>query len=105
MKHYDISIMPTAKESLLDIGEYIALDNPARAISFIDELTGALRKNLSIFPLSGRIVEDLEIDEEIRIWPHGHYNSYYRVIESKQLVEILFIYHASRDIEALIKGM
>ncbi len=105
MKSYRVSIMPTAKEGLLEIGEYIALDNPVRAISFIDEITGSLKKTLSIFPYSGKITEDLDLDENIRTMPHGNNNSYYRVVEDNQIVEVLFIFNASRDIQALITSL
>ena len=102
MKHYRVEIMPTARAGLLEIGEYIALDNPTRAMSFIDELTGSLQRQLSLFPLSGKVVEDLDMDEEIRMLPHGNYNSYYRVIEKKQLVEVLYVFNGSRDIQELM---
>lgn len=104
MKHYHIKIMPTARTGLLEIGEYIALDNPVRAISFVEELTASVRKMLSLFPYAGKVVENLGFDEEIRIWPYGDYNSYYHVIENKQLVEVLFVFHASRDIQGLMMG-
>lgn len=102
MKNYRVMIMPTAKEGLLEIAEYIALDNPTRAISFIDELTSALKNSLSIFPYAGRVAENLNLDEEIRTTSHGNYNSYYRILDDAQVVEVLFIFNASRDIEALI---
>lgn len=102
MKHYRIEVMPTAREGLLEIGEYIALDNPARAITFIDEITDSLQKNLSIFPYSGKVADDIEADQEIRMWSHGNYISYYRVVEEKQLVEVLYVFNASRDMQALI---
>jgi plasmid stabilization system protein ParE len=61
MKHYRIEIMPTARAGLLEIGEYIALDNPVRAISFMDEITDSLHKILSLFPYSGKIAENLDV--------------------------------------------
>lgn len=63
MKHYRVETMPTARTGLLEIGEYIALDNPVRAMSFIDEITDSLHRQLSLFPLSGKVTEDLELDE------------------------------------------
>ena len=97
--------MPSARACLLEIGEYIALDNPQRAITFIDEIIGSLQKQLSIFPFSGKRVEDLDLDEEIRVMTHGNYNSYYRVIEDRLLVEVLFVFNARRNIQALITGL
>ncbi len=97
--------MPPAREGLLAIGEYIALDNPVRAVTFVDEITTSLEKTLSIFPLSGKIYEELNLGEEIRVWSHGNYNSYYRVLDNKQVIEILFIFNASRDMRSLITSL
>ena len=97
-----IEVMPTAREGLLEIGEYIALDSPARAVTFINEITDSLQKTLSLFPFSGKVAEDLELNEKIRILPHGNYIAYYRVIENKQLVEVLYVFNASRDIQSLM---
>ena len=104
MNNWEVAFADTAEEGLLDIVDYIASDNPVRAVSFIEELTSSLRKTLSIFPYSGKVAKDLEIDQEIRVWPYGRYNSYYRVVADKQRVEVLFVFHASRDVQALIAG-
>ena len=105
MKRYQIIIMPYAREGLLAIGEYIALDNPVRAITFVDEITSSLEKTLSIFPLSGKITEELELGEEIRVWSYGNYNSYYRVLDNKKTVEVLFVFNASRDVGSLVTSL
>lgn len=105
MKTYNVDFANSAEEGILEIVDYIALDNPDRALSFVAELTSSLRKNLSTFPLSYKVATDLEINEEIRICSYGNYNSYYRVIEDKNLVEVLFIYHANRNIKELIVGL
>jgi hypothetical protein len=59
-------------------------------------MTTSLNKTLSISPYSGKIVEELDLIDEIRIWSYDHYNSYYRVLDDKQIVEILFVFNASR---------
>ena len=105
MKNYSVILMPAAKGGLLGIGEYIALDNPIRAMSFIDELTSSLKNTLSIFPYAGRVERDLEFSEEIRMLPYDNYISYYRIVEDKKTVEILFIFHAGRDLEKLVGGI
>jgi plasmid stabilization system protein ParE len=97
--------MPSARAGLLEIGQYIALDNPARAISFIDEIIQSIEKTLSIFPNSGKLVEDLGLDEQIRVWPYENYNSYYFVREEQLTVEILFVFNASRNIKNLIADL
>ena len=105
MKHYRIAILSTAQSGLLTIGEYIALDNPIRAISFIDEITNSLRQTLSLFPYSGKIVEGLSTEQEIRVWFYGQYNCYYHIIEKQSLVEVLFIFHGSRDVQKLLDDL
>lgn len=45
------------------------------------------------------------MDEEIRVMTHGNYNSDYRVIEDRLLVEVLFVFNARRNIQALITGL
>ena len=102
MSTYRVAFADTAEEGLLNIVDYIALDNPVRAVSFVGELTVSVRKMLSAFPYSGKVVEDLGFEQEVRVWPYGDYNSYYHVIEDKQLVEVLFVFHASRDVQALM---
>lgn len=105
MSTYRVAFADTAEEGLLNIVDYIALDNPVRAVSFVGELTVSVRKMLSAFPYSGKVVEDLGFEQEVRVWPYGDYNSYYHVIEDKQLVEVLFVFHASRDVQALMAGL
>lgn len=98
MNYYEIELSENAKEGLLEISEYIALDNPSRGGSFIRKIITSLQSTLSLFPYSGRVVENLGLDEEIRIWSYGNYNSYYRVLDDIQVVGVLFILNASRDI-------
>lgn len=105
MKNYRVEFSDTAEENLLGIVDYIALDNPVRAVSFVKELTSSLKNTLSIFPYSGRLAEDFELKEEIRIIPYGNYISYYRIHEDNQVVEILFIFNASRDIGRFLKDL
>ena len=105
MNHYKVAFSDNAVNGLLEISDYIALDNPVRAGSFVKELTTSLRKTLSTFPYSGKVVENLDLGEEIRIWSYGNYNSYYHVLDNKQTVEVLFIFNASRDVSSLITSL
>ena len=102
MNNYTVVFSKTADEGILQIVDYIALDNPTRGLSFVEEITHSLNRTLSLFPYSGKIADNLDMAEEIRVWTHGNYNSYYRVIEEQQLVEVLFIFHASRNAQAFI---
>ena len=103
MKNYRVKLMKPAKEGLLEIAEYIALDNPTRALSFIEELTHTLKKTLSSFPHAGRPYT--EIEGEIRTVPYGNYVSYYRVKEEEKLVEVLFIFNAKRDVTEFLQNI
>ena len=105
MNNYSVILMPTAEEELLEIAEYIALDNPVRADSFIVELVGSLIKTLSIFPESGQIFQEHNFENEIRSFPYGDYLSFYQVVESKKTVEVLYIFHSKRDIVGFIQGL
>jgi plasmid stabilization system protein ParE len=98
MTSYKVIMMPNATKNLVEIGRYIALDNPMRAISFVDEIKKSLQNNLSMFPYLCRVVEDLDFDEEVRIFSYGNYNCYYLVNEEKVSVEVLFVFNASRDV-------
>lgn len=102
MTTYTLAFTDTAEEDLLSIVEYIALDNPTRAISFVEELTNSLRRTLSLFPYSGSVVEGLDLDCEVRSFNFGNYSSYYRVVEELKLVEVLFVFNGKQDIQALV---
>jgi len=105
MKDYRVELTDTAEECLLEIGEYIALDNPVRAISFIEEIVVALQKTLSLFPHAGSLYGGIENNETIRTFVHGNYTSYYRVNEPIQRVEVLFIFNGKREITKFIEGI
>jgi hypothetical protein len=48
---------------------------PLRAGGFVKELTTSSRKTLSFFPYSGKVVDNLDLGNEIRICSHGNYNA------------------------------
>ena len=50
-------LSPAARQDLLDIGDYIADDNPVRALSFVDELEEAC-KGLLEAPLRFPLIEE-----------------------------------------------
>lgn len=80
------------------IGEYIAIDNPGRARTFVRELATKARdvgRTPHGFEMIGRYR-----DVGIRRRPHGAYLIFYRVKEGQ--VEIIRILHGSRDYEAVL---
>ena len=105
MKNYRVELMDTAEECLLEIGEYIALDDPIRAISFVEEIVIALKKTLSLFPYAGILYNGIEDNDTIRTFVHGNYTSYYRVNGSAQIVEALFVFNGKREITAFLQKL
>lgn len=61
---------PLAETDLEEIGDYIALDNPTRALSFIREIRAQCQK-IGKSPLAYRA--RVELGDEIRSCPFGNY--------------------------------
>lgn len=86
-----------AEEDLEQIADYIAQDNPKRALSFVQEL----RKhclNLGAFPNSHPLFP--ELGENVRIVPYQNYVALYRVFNDVVVIERII--HGARDIFNLI---
>jgi addiction module RelE/StbE family toxin len=93
-----VVLTETAKEDLFEIGAYIRSDNPARSISFVDELLDAcfaLADMPSAYPLVPRYEP-----RGIRRRVHGNYLIFYRVRE--ELIEIIHVLNGARDYETLL---
>lgn len=103
MKIHKIVLTETANECLLSIAEYIALDSPVRAETFIEEIVESLSETLSVFPLAGKVYEEMEAKIEIRSLPYKNYVSFYRV--RNDVVEILFIFNSAQNIKNILASM
>lgn len=87
---------PLAELDLEEIGDYIARDNPHRAVSFIGEIRD--RCLLILYtPHDAPLRESLGAG--IRIVPFGRYVIYYTVHEAADEVRVERILHSSRDID------
>ena len=95
--NYQIIITEQADQNLENIGDYIAEDNPARAISFIREIRGYLEERLSHFPFSAKLVTNT-----IRMLPYKRYSVLYIVDEDQKSVKILHIFAGGQDWESII---
>ncbi|WLE00497.1 type II toxin-antitoxin system RelE/ParE family toxin (plasmid) [Agrobacterium leguminum] len=87
-----------AKADLQQIGDYIAKDNPSRALSFIDVLEQkclTIAASTKAFPLVPRYEQ-----HGIRRRVHGSYLIFYRV-EAEQVV-IVHVLHGSMDYAAIL---
>ncbi len=87
-----------AKADLLQIGEWIAEDNPARALTFVDELEPRCAR-LTTMPRAYPLVRGHE-NGGVRRVPHGNYLIFYRV--TADVVEILHVLHGARDYEPIV---
>lgn len=88
---------PQAKRDLTGIADYIAIDNPRRAVTFIEELEER-RIALGNAPHAPRRFPQLGADA--RILPYRNYIILYRILATE--VSITRIIHGARDIMALI---
>ena len=88
-------ITPLAEQDLEAIGNYIAKDNPRRALSFIGELRSQCGK-ISKAPKAYRPRE--ELGKGIRSCSHGKYVIFYT--EDEGVVRIVRVLHSAMDIEA-----
>jgi toxin ParE1/3/4 len=86
-----------AVDDLDDIAEYIARDNPQRALSFVDELQQRCEQ-LTRFPAAAPLRPD--IAEEIRMVPFGRYLILYSIAGDHLLIER--IVHGARDLPGLL---
>lgn len=86
-------LTPSAVEDLEGIYHFIAQDNPAMAIRFIDILEEEC-KILAQSPKIGRMREELA--QNLRSFPVGDYIIFYRPIQNS--IHIIRVLHSTRDI-------
>jgi toxin ParE1/3/4 len=84
-----------AEADFESIGDFIAADNPGRAVSFVQELRQAC-EGLASFPSRFPLAENLEA-VGIRRRSYRRYAIFYRVDEDR--VVILRIVHGSRELD------
>lgn len=87
-----------AEQDLEAIGDYIARDNPRRAISFLRELREQCL-GLAEMPKRFPLVQRYE-SEGVRHRSHGNYLIFYRSEANK--IVIIHILHAAQDYRAIL---
>ena len=87
-----IVISRRARSDLKDIADFIAADDPKRAVSFIAELRTRCR-SLSKTPMQGRPAPDIALD--LRILVFRSYVILHRVQDDRILIDRVL--HAARD--------
>ncbi len=91
-----VIITPRALSDLEAIGDYIAAENPDRAVSFVGELRTrclTLADNPDRFPLAERLAA-----KGVRKLSHGSYLIFYRVYPDR--ITVARILHAATDYAA-----
>jgi toxin ParE1/3/4 len=86
-----------ARTDLRNIGDWIAQENPVRAISFVDELEAACLSLVDFperFPVFKRLPEG-----SLRRKVHGHYLIFYLV--QAERVDVARILHGAQDYSEL----
>jgi len=86
-----------AREDLRRIAEYIAVDNPRRARTFVAELRSRLEAKLSAFPASGPMIGTF------RYSVFGQYVAIYRQQEKPGSVSVIMVTEGHRDWRRMIE--
>lgn len=96
-----VEFTPEAQQDLFDIARFVAVDNPRRAASFIDEMDIAIR-NLDEMPDRHPTVWETGAGP-IRRTPFRAYVTFYRVESGK--VVILRIVHGARVTDEFLNDL
>ena len=93
-----VELTAAAEADLGAIGDYIAQDNPARALSFVRELSRSCLE-LAEMPEAWPIIPRYE-HHGVRRRVHGRYLIFYRVAEGR--ITILHVLNGAMDVEAIL---
>lgn len=92
-----LTLTPLAEQDLEAIGDYIAVDNPTRAVSFIRELRAQCQR-IAADPPGYRLRP--ELGDDIRSCAHGNYVILF--VAALEEVTIIRVLHGARDIPAIL---
>jgi len=96
-----VRLTPLAEAELEAIADYIARDNPRRALSFVQELRDRCL-SLADMPLAFPLVPRYE-DRGIRHRVHGNYQIFYRVVgDPPARIDVLHVLHSACNYAALL---
>lgn len=90
-----VDISPLAERDLETIGDYVAHDNPPRALSFVAELRTLCAK-IAKAPQAHRARP--ELGEGIRSCAHGNYVIFFTITKAR--LSIVRVLHGAMDIAA-----
>jgi len=87
-------ILPAARADLIEIGDFIAQDDPRRAASFVAEIEGKMRA-VAERPMSFPTRDELH--EGLRAARHGRYLIFF--VEQGDEVQVVRVLHGARDLQ------
>ncbi|MDB5685693.1 MAG: plasmid stabilization system protein [Rhizorhabdus sp.] len=90
-------VLPAALQDLIEIGDFIALDDPQRARSFIADIEKTLIK-IADRPSSFPARDDLH--PGIRAGRHGRYLIFFQMVATE--VHVVRVLHGARDIPRIL---
>ncbi len=93
-----LTLTPLAEQDLEAIGDYIAADNPSRAVSFIRELRTQCQR-IATNPPGYRLRP--ELGDGFRSCAHGNYVIFF--VAAPEEVTIIRVLHGARDIPAILE--
>ena len=93
-----VELTAAAEADLEAIGDYIAQDNPVRALSFVRELSRSCLE-LADMPEAWPAIPRYE-HPGVRRRVHGRYLIFYRVAEGR--ITILQVLNGAMDVEAIL---
>lgn len=89
-----LTIRPAVLEDLIEIGDYIALDDPARARSFVAEIEALIVDGVAMRPRSFPARDD--VMPGLRVAHHGRYLIFFLL--SGRDIEVVRVLHGARDV-------
>ena len=89
----------SAERDLIEIGNFIARDNPTNAARFVERIEERCQL-LAVHPLMGRTRDELV--PGLRSLPFGRYVIFYRALDDG--AEIIRVLHGARDLRRALQS-
>ena len=90
-------ILPAARADLIEIGDFIAQDNPGRALSFLAEIEDKMRQ---VAERPGSFPARDDVREGLRSARHGRYLIFFLDVGAE--VQVVRVLHGARDLAWLL---
>jgi toxin ParE1/3/4 len=98
-KKYNIQLLPSARNDLMEIAAYIAIDNYENALKYINKIELKIEK-LTTYPKLGKIPKDKYLkNKNYRILVIDKYIVFYKI--QSATVKIFRILHSARDLKKI----